>query len=338
MELSVSRGTLPEQGADSFSQTLNAPRFILAPMEGLTDFTMRHVLTQLSPYDWCVTEFLRITDRLMPDSVFFKHCPELHNHSMTSNGTPVHFQLLGSDPDVLAINAKRAAALGACAIDLNFGCPAKTVNRHGGGATLLSSSQTLYDIVRRVREQVPAHIPVSAKMRLGIDSSAELMDNAEAIHEAGANWLTIHARTKAQGYRPPVDWQAIGRVSAKFPQWRIIANGDILSLSTLQACREMTGCNDFMVGRAAVCTPDLVARLKAPNTPALTWVDIHCWQLHFLQTMAGTENGLVGRYKQWLAMTSTAYPEAIIQFQRVKREKRISDIVALSMPFVVVNA
>ncbi len=305
-------------------------RIVLAPMEGLTDFTMRHVLTQLSPYDWCVTEFLRITDRLMPDSVFYRHCPELLNQGRTSNGTPVHFQLLGSDPHMLALNARRAAALGAPAIDLNFGCPAKTVNRHGGGATLLASSQTLHDIVRCVREHVPAGVPVSAKMRLGIDSTAELMDNAHAIHEAGADWLTIHARTKSQGYRPPVDWAAVGRVNRHFPHWRVVANGDIGSRDSLLACREVTGCTDFMVGRAAVCEPDLVVRLKHAGQMVLPWSEIHRWQLHFLQKMAGTENGLVGRYKQWLAMTTSVYPEAVIQFQRVKTQKRIADIVALS--------
>lgn len=299
-------------------------------MEGLTDFTMRHVLTQLSPYDWCVTEFLRITDRLMPDSVFYKHCPELLNQGRTSNGTPVHFQLLGSDPTMLALNARRAAALGAPAIDLNFGCPAKTVNRHGGGAALLASSQTLHEIVRCVREHVPAEIPVSAKMRLGIDSAMELMENAQAIHEAGADWLTIHARTKSQGYRPPVDWAAIGRVRQEFPQWRIIANGDIDSRESLLRCREMTHCDDFMIGRAAVCEPDLVMRLKQSAKPALPWAEIHRWQLHFLQKMAGTENGLVGRYKQWLAMTTSVYPEALEQFQRIKTKKRIDEIVALS--------
>ena len=309
-----------------------ALRIVLAPMEGLTDFTMRHVLTQLSPYDWCVTEFLRITDRLMPNSVFYRHCPELLSHGCTSNGTPVHFQLLGSDPHMLALNARRAVTLGAVAIDLNFGCPAKTVNRHGGGATLLASSQTLYDIVKCVREHVPAGTPVSAKMRLGIVSSAELMDNAQAIYEAGADWLTIHARTKSQGYRPPVDWAAIGRVCRHFPDWQIIANGDIDSHGSLVQCREITGCTDFMVGRAAVCEPDLVARLKRPAQEALPWAEVHRWQLHFLQEMAGTENGLVGRYKQWLAMTTSKYPEAVAQFQRVKTQKRIADIVALSDP------
>lgn len=305
-------------------------RIVLAPMEGLTDFTMRHVLTQLSPYDWCVTEFLRVTDRVLPNSVFLKHCPELLSHGNTANGTPVHFQLLGSNAEVLAENAKRAVELGAPAIDLNFGCPAKTVNRHGGGASLLVDSRVLHDIVRSVRKAVPEDIPVTAKMRLGIDSADELMDNASAIYEAGANWLTIHARTKAQGYRPPVNWEAIGQVKSRYPDWEIIANGDVSSLAALQACREATGCDTFMVGRSAVSEPDLVARLKQPRLKAMPWAEINNWQLHFLRKLVGTENGLVGRYKQWLAMTATHYSEAAAQFQRIKRLKKIAEIEALS--------
>ena len=305
-------------------------RIVLAPMEGLTDFTMRHVLTQLSPYDWCVTEFLRVTDRVLPKSVFYKHCPELMSDGLTANGTPVHFQLLGSNAEMLAENAKRAVELGSPAIDLNFGCPAKTVNRHGGGASLLVDSRVLHDIVRSVRKAVPEHIPVTAKMRLGIDSTDKLMDNASAIYEAGANWLTIHARTKAQGYRPPVNWEAIGQVKSTYPEWEIIANGDISSLPALQACREASGCDTFMVGRSAVSEPDLVARLKQPHLKAMPWDEINNWQLHFLRKLVGTENGLVGRYKQWLAMTATHYPEAAAQFQRIKRLKKIAEIEALS--------
>lgn len=301
-------------------------KLILAPMEGLTDFTMRHVLTQLSPYDWCVTEFLRITDRVLPNAVFYKHCPELLTAGKTDNGTPVHFQLLGSNVEMLALNAQRAVELGAPAIDLNFGCPAKTVNRHGGGASLLASSQTLHDIVREVRRAVSPDIPVTAKMRLGINSSDELMDNAAAIHEAGATWLTIHARTKAQGYRPPVDWDAIGRVKSAYPKWRIIANGDINSVASLAACKEITGCDAFMVGRSAVSEPDLVARLKHPEREPLPWAEINRWQLNFLQKLVGTESGLVGRYKQWLAMTASQYPQAAEQFHVVKRLKRIVEI------------
>ncbi len=110
---------------------------LLAPMEGLLDFVLRDVLTRVGGVDRCVSEFIRITGTLLPDKVFLRYVPELRNGSRTLAGVPVRAQLLGSDPVSMAENAARLAALGPEGIDLNFGCPAKVVNRHGGGAALL---------------------------------------------------------------------------------------------------------------------------------------------------------------------------------------------------------
>lgn len=298
---------------------------VLAPMEGLTDFDMRRTLTELSPYAWCVTEFLRITQQLLPSSVFLRHMPELRNASKTANGTPVHLQLLGSEPVLLAENAARAAGMGAAAIDLNFGCPAKTVNKHRGGAALLAEPQLIYDIVSAVRRAVPASTPVSAKIRLGINDKAELAENVAAIAQAGASWLTIHARTKLQGYRPPVDWQAIAQAKRYAKNMRLIANGDVQSKESALACQQATGCNTLMVGRAAVSQPGLVAEIVGDREP-MQWPDVHRAQLIFLQSMHGQDPGTVGRYKQWLGMTALHYPEAAAEFARVKRLKLRQEI------------
>ena len=98
-------------------------KIILAPMEGLTDVYMRDVLTRIAGqnnFDWCVTEFIRVTNHLLPAHTFYQYCPELLNHGKTLAGTPVHIQLLGSEPLLLAENAARAAELGAVAIDLSL--------------------------------------------------------------------------------------------------------------------------------------------------------------------------------------------------------------------------
>jgi tRNA-dihydrouridine synthase C len=105
-------------------------------------------------------------------------------------GTPVHVQFLGNDPEMLAANAIRAVKLGAPAIDMNFGCPAKTVNRHRGGSVLLDEPEVVHELVKAVRDAVPAHIPVSAKMRLGYMDRHFMLDNAHAIEDAGAAWVT----------------------------------------------------------------------------------------------------------------------------------------------------
>ena len=195
-------------------------------MEGVTDWVMRDLLTSIGGIDHCVTEFLRVTNQLHPFSVFEKNCPELKTGSKTRAGTPVFIQLLGGQPGPLAANAVRAAELGALGIDLNFGCPAKTVNRHDGGAILLKSSERIYSIVKAVRAAVPAEIPVTAKIRLGFDDPSACLENAKAIEEAGAAWLTVHCRTKTDGYKPPAFWEWISRIQEK-TNIRLVTNGEI---------------------------------------------------------------------------------------------------------------
>lgn len=120
-----------------------APRLILAPMEGVLDSVMREQLTRLGGYERCVTEFVRVSQTILPKRVFYRYAPELAHGGFTLSGVPVYLQLLGSNPELMAANAERAAALGAPGIDLNFGCPAKTVNRSQGGAALLRSPQQI---------------------------------------------------------------------------------------------------------------------------------------------------------------------------------------------------
>ena len=158
---------------------------LLAPMEGLLDFVLRDVLTRVGGVDRCVGEFIRVSGSLLPDRVFFRYLPELRNGGRTLAGVPVRAQLLGSDPASMADNAARLAQLGPEGIDLNFGCPARTVNRHGGGASLLREPERIAAVVAAVRRAVPAHLPVSAKMRLGYDDASQALDCALAMQDGG---------------------------------------------------------------------------------------------------------------------------------------------------------
>ena len=229
---------------------------LLAPMEGLLDHALREVLTAVGGVDRCVSEFIRITDMLMPDRVFTRIVPELLNGGRTLAGVPVRPQLLGSDPNCLAENAAKLAALGPDGIDLNFGCPAKVVNRHGGGATLLQDPELLFRIAQAVRRAVPAGLPVSAKMRLGVADASRARECALALAGGGASELVVHARTKADGYRPPAYWEHIPaiREAVKIP---VIANGEIWTPDDAERCRRVTGCDGLMLGRGIVADPGL---------------------------------------------------------------------------------
>ena len=322
---------------NTIRQLFANPVRLLAPMEGLTDPLMRQILTQIAsdlgrPYDWSVSEFIRVTQHVLPAHVFYKYVPELRHDAKTASGTPIHVQLLGSEAQLMAENAAYAAALGAPAIDINFGCPAKTVNSHRGGSVLLDEPETMYQIISAVRQAVPVHIPVSAKIRLGYTDTSRMDDIKAAIEDSGADWLTIHARTKTQGYKPPAYWDKIQSFNTlDIP---VIANGEIWNTEHAQNCMTQAGTEHLMLGRGAVTRPDLVARVDCVPDDAmlsaatLSWEAMVTHQIRFLEGQAKTEVILVGRYKQWLAMLIKGYSEAKVLWDSIKREKNKAAIIS----------
>ena len=296
---------------------------LLAPMEGLLDFVLRDILTRVGGIDRCVSEFIRITDQLLPERVFTRIVPELLSGGRTFAGVPVRAQLLGSDPTCMADNAARLASLGPAGIDLNFGCPANVVNRHGGGAALLKEPETIFAIVTAVRRAVPAHMPVSAKMRLGYLDDSRAVECALAISDGGADELVVHARTKAQAYRPPAYWERIAdiRAAVAIP---VVANGEIWTVADARRCRKLSGCDMLMIGRGAVMNPGLGLAIKADmnqtSSSAVTWVQMLPLVLDFWQivTTRLDNKAQAGRLKQWLNFLRRHFPEAEVAYAALK--------------------
>ncbi|WP_077033586.1 tRNA-dihydrouridine synthase [Pelomonas sp. KK5] len=284
---------------------------LLAPMEGLLDHMLRDILTRAGGIDRCVSEFIRITDMLMPNRVFTRIVPELKTGGRTPAGVPVRAQLLGSDPVCMAENAAKLAALGPEGIDLNFGCPAKCVNRHRGGAVLLDEPELLHEIVAAVRRAVPAHIPVSAKMRLGYNDTSRSLDCALALAGAGAGELVIHARTKADGYKPPAYWDRIAalREAVTVP---VVANGEIWTVADAAAARAQSGCEHLMLGRGMVANPGLALAIRSPGATPLTWGQVLPLMRDFFALVRThvQPKHQAGRLKQWLHYLRRHHPEA----------------------------
>jgi tRNA-dihydrouridine synthase C len=309
----------------------------LAPMEGLVDDILRDVLTRVSGIDWCVTEFIRVTERLLPPSYFHGFAPELRQGSRTAAGVPLRVQLLGSDPACLADNAALACTLGAPVIDLNFGCPAKTVNKSRGGAVLLKEPELLNRILEEVRRAVPADIPVTAKMRLGFDSPDVALDCARALADGGAGQIVVHARTKVEGYKPPAHWEWVGRVQ-EVVRVPVYANGEIWTVEDWRRCREISGAQDIMLGRGLVSCPDLARQIVAAQAghaiEAMTWTQLLPLIEDFWRQAEAklTPRAAPGRLKQWVAMLTRTYPEAVQLFALLKREhdpRRVSELLGL---------
>ncbi len=304
------------------------PALVLAPMEGVTDAPLRALMSEIGGFTFCVTEFLRISQGVPGARAFRDHAPEVAHGCRTPAGLPVQVQLLGGDPDKLALAALAAVWAGAGAIDLNFGCPAPTVNRHDGGAMLLNHPGRIRDIVGTVRSALPPEVPVSAKLRLGWDDPTAIHVNAERAAEGGAAWITIHGRTKTQGYRPPAYWKPIGEVRARLGI-PVVANGEINTVEDVRRCRDETGCEHFMLGRGALASPWLaraaahelgIVGAAAVGTFGKTpgeWLPLVRRFVALTGTLAA--NYTTTRVKQWLRMAN--HDGAMPWFESLKSRK-----------------
>ncbi len=307
---------------------------LLAPMEGLLDDVLRAVITPCGGYDYAVTEFARVSGTLLPERFFRRIAPELDNGSRTAGGTPVRVQLLGSDPACMADNAAQLARLAPAGIDLNFGCPAPTVNRHRGGAVLLDEPELLHAIARAVCQATPAEVPVTAKMRLGVRDAGRAVECAQALADGGVAGIVIHARTKLDGYRPPAHWPWVGRVAeaVKVP---VVANGEVWNADDWQRCRAESGVCDIMLGRGAVADPFLARRLRAGQLEAPD-AEMRAGEWEELRPMLGDFRQRVlrkveprhapGRIKQWLNLLRRNYIQAERLFQQIRSLKTIVEI------------
>lgn len=301
---------------------------VLAPMEGLADELMRRVLTRVADVDWCVCEFVRVTDTLLPARAFLRIAPEMGQGCRTEAGTPVHIQLLGSDPSCMADNAARAAQLGAPVVDLNFGCPAPTVNRHRGGAILLREPELLLQIVAAVRRALPPAVPLTAKMRLGFEDKSRALECAQALQAGGASRLVVHARTRDEGYRPPAHWAWIAQVqeAVHIP---VIANGEIWTVDDYVQCRAESGITDVMLGRGLIARPALAAEIRAHVEGRATpqeagWSAVVPLLEDYFERVSAKllPRHAPGRLKLWLKYLERHYPQArdLLASQRTERD------------------
>lgn len=292
-------------------------KLILAPMEGVIDSLMRELLTSINQYDLCITEFVRVVESIVPNKTFYRICPELQNGSMINN-TPIRIQLLGQHPQWLAENANKAIELGSHGVDINFGCPAKAVNKSKGGAVLLKEPELIYQIMLSIKNALGSNNVASAKIRLGYDNSDRFLEIIDAIKQAGTDMLTVHARTKTNGYKPPAFWSLISKVN-DIGNMLLIANGEIWSAQHANECIKQSNTNQLMLGRGALALPNLASVIKYNEKPMsvgqlFELLKRYCQQADNHQSTYY----LSSRLKQWFRYLTIQYPELKTLFYELK--------------------
>jgi tRNA-dihydrouridine synthase B len=242
-------------------------RVLQSPLSGVTDLVFRRLVRRYAPESMMYTEMV--------------HAAGLHHVQGLSkimdvdpNEKPISIQLFDCRPDFLGEAAQKAVAEGADTVDINMGCPVNKITKKGGGSSLLREPETAAAIVRAVVEAVS--VPVTVKTRIGwSDDEINILDFAKRMEDAGAQMLTLHARTRAQGYKGEAKWEWIGKVK-QILSIPVIANGDIFSVESALKCLEQTGADGVMCSRGTLGYPFLVGEIDhflktgkqlAPPTP-----------------------------------------------------------------------
>lgn len=230
------------------------PYLQLAPMEGVGDRCFRKAMASIGGFDEAVRDFLRVPR-------------EAHIESLARGYTadeiapiPLAAQLMGSELDLMAAMAREMEKKGAPRIDLNCGCPSNTVTGKGAGSSLLKEPEFLHEVAKSIVQAVS--IPVTVKMRSGFEDTSLFKENLLAAQESGIQYITLHPRTKVDGYGPPANWDLIAEAKSilKIP---VVGNGDILNVDDALRMLKITRCDGLMIGRGSIINPFLFHQIKA---------------------------------------------------------------------------
>lgn len=250
--------TLPPTLQSRLSQPLRIgaveikSRVLQSPLSGVTDLVFRRLVRRYAPDSMMYTEMVNATE--------LHHLKELPKiMEVDPNERPISIQLFDCRPDFLAEAAQKAVAEGADTIDINMGCPVNKITKKGGGSSLLRKPKVAQEIVKEVVNAVD--VPVTVKTRIGWnDEEITILDFAKLMEDAGAQMITIHGRTRAQGYNGNARWQWIARVKEVL-NIPVIANGDVFSVESAIQCLQITGADGVMCSRGTLGYPFLVGEI-----------------------------------------------------------------------------
>lgn len=227
-------------------------RVLQSPLSGVTDLVFRRLVRRHAPESMMYTEMVNATGLH-----YVRELPQIME--VDHNEKPISIQLFDCRPDFLAEAAEMAVKEGADTVDINMGCPVNKITKNGGGSSLLRQPELAREIVSKVVKAVP--VPVTVKTRIGWNNQEiNILEFAQRMEDAGAQMLTLHGRTRAQGYNGPARWEWITKVK-EILSIPVIANGDIFSVDAAILCLEETGADGVMCSRGTLGYPFLVGEI-----------------------------------------------------------------------------
>lgn len=238
-----------------FGAVALSSRFTMAPLAGYTNLPFRLSVRDVGGVGLCTTDLVNVRAILQGS----KKTMELL--ATSAEDRPLGIQLFGADPSEMAAAAQWVEAYGATIIDINMGCPVRKVVKGGGGSAMMcDTTGTTVELVRRIVEAVK--VPVTVKMRLGWDEEQLTAPYfAKAFEQAGVAAITIHGRTRAQGFTGAVNHAGIRAVVEAVERIPVIGNGDVRTIADANRMLRETGCAGIAIGRGALANPWLFRQL-----------------------------------------------------------------------------
>jgi tRNA-dihydrouridine synthase C len=247
------------------------PAWVLAPMQDVTDLPFMRIIASRGAPDWFVTEYFRVH----PDSCLNRYI--LRSIDENQTGRPVFAQMIGRDLPSLIRSAKELAKHDIAGIDLNLGCPAPIVCRKDAGGGLLRNPETVNHLIGSLREAIPGRFTV--KTRVGYHSEDEFPRLLEIFRSHAIDGLSIHGRTVVERYQTPVHPDCVQLAVQTMP-CPVIANGNVVDVSTAQSYLAQTGAAGLMIGRGAIRNPWLFSQLQSKfnSTPVFAPTYRDLWE------------------------------------------------------------
>lgn len=323
---------LSHNGAMKIGAVQVDPPVVMAPMAGVTDGPFLAVLTRFAVG--------LATSEMMSAEGFRRRDPScLRILDIPSRvRVPLAIQIFGADPNAMAEAARAVQDSGAAIVDINAGCPVRKIVRQGAGAALLRDADRLCRIVESVKRAVS--VPVTVKTRLGWDrQEIHVLTLCRRIQEAGADAVTLHARTVRQVYAGRADWKWIRSLKQELTI-PVIGNGDVTSPSDFFRMKQETGCDAVMIGRGALGNPWLfhvIAQHLTPQSPLTrrpTWEDFRKTVFDHAHLFIQEKPKAVGALRKHLVWYTKGCPNSSTWRARLMHAPDLAGILDLLETFV----
>jgi tRNA-dihydrouridine synthase B len=306
---------------DLIIKNLRVPRFLGAPLDGITDSPFRRLVRDFSKDELLYTEMRHVRSVVTPKGGALAL-------DFAQFERPLNFQFAANSTEFIRQACERAMAVGVDSIDLNIGCPARNVISSGGGSSLMADPQRLEKILKEFRSSVPDHMPFTLKIRAGF-KTVNAVDIAKLAQDCGVDALAIHPRLQTQMFTGQPNYQVAALVKQAI-QIPVFFSGNVVNFKTAQMTYEKTGVDGFLIGRGMWAKPWKLEEMKAHAAGKEYIVDGHMIlrvALRHLDLMIAQfgHHGLL-RFRKNLPFYIKGHPSASELRQRLVQSESLEDI------------